>query len=174
METLSSQIIEKRDQLLDKFDHLTLEELSIKIKEFLISEIDELSKVAFLAARVTIVNRRLQSILNAEFKNDNTIDNNTKKNNGLVDNILDIKKTKNQEVTLEWVRVQIKETTEVTGVRFPSGIQIDVTLEDSKKIIDSGKAILIEENESKWPNIKIIIIIIIFCNTYKLLLFHRL
>jgi hypothetical protein len=46
-------------------------------------------------------------------------------------------------------------------------------LEDSKKIIDSGKAILIEENESKWPNIKIIIIII-FCNTYKLLLFHRL
>ena len=32
METLSSQIIEKRDQLLDKFDHLTLEELSIKIK----------------------------------------------------------------------------------------------------------------------------------------------
>jgi len=79
METLSSQIIEKRDQLLDKFDHLTLEELSIKIKEFLISEIDELSKVAFLAARVTIVNRRLQSILNAEFKNDNTIDNNIKK-----------------------------------------------------------------------------------------------
>ena len=174
METLSSQIIEKRDQLLDKFDHLTLEELSIKIKEFLISEIDELSKVAFLAARVTIVNRRLQSILNAEFKNDNTIDNNIKKNNGLVDNILDIKKTKNQEVTLEWVRVQIKETTEVNGVRFPSGIQIDVTLEDSKKIIDSGKAILIEENESKWPNIKIIIIIIIFCNKYKLLLFHRL
>ena len=171
METLSSQIIEKRDQLLDKFDHLTLEELSIKIKEFLISEIDELSKVAFLAARVTIVNRRLQSILNAEFKNDN----NAKKNNGLVDNILDIKKTKNQEVTLEWVRVQIKETTEVNGVRFPSGIQIDVTMEDSKKIIDSGKAILIEENESKWPNIKIIIIIIIiFCNTYKLLLFHRL
>ena len=94
METLSSQIIEKRDQLLDKFDHLTLEELSIKIKEFLISEIDELSKVAFLAARVTIVNRRLQSILNAEFKNDNTIDNKYKRTY-LVDNILDIKKTKN-------------------------------------------------------------------------------
>lgn len=148
METLSYQIIEKRDLLLDKFDHLTLEELSIKIKEFLVSEIDELSKVAFLAARVTIVNRRLQSILNAEFKNDNTIDNNIKKNDSFINDILVNKKTKNDEVPLEWVRVQIKETTEVNGVRFPSGIQIDVTLEDSKKIIDSGKAILIEDNKS--------------------------
>jgi hypothetical protein len=63
--------------------------------------------------------------------------------------MLDENITKNTDIPMEWVRVQIKETTEVNGVRFPAGIQIDVTIEDSKKIIDSGKAILIEENESK-------------------------
>jgi hypothetical protein len=37
----------------------------------------------------------------------------------------------------------------VNGVRFPEGIQIDVTVEDSVKIVESGKAILIgnEKNE---------------------------
>ena len=152
MEMLSSKIIEKRDQLLDKFDHLSLEELSIKIKEFLISETDELSKIAFLAARVSIVNRRLLLILNAEFINDNTIDNtidnNVKNSETIIETIIDNKKPSNAEKSLEWVRVQIKETTEVNGVRFPAGIQIDVTLEDSKKIIDSGKALLIDSGES--------------------------
>jgi len=148
MEMLSSEIIEKRDQLLDKFDHLSLEELSIKIKEFLISETDELSKIAFLAARVSIVNRRLLLILNAEFINDNTIDNNVKDSENIIETIIDNKKPNNAEKALEWVRIQIKETTEVNGVRFPAGIQIDVTLEDSKKIIDSGKALLIDIGES--------------------------
>ena len=56
---------------------------------------------------------------------------------------------KPQEIPVEWVRVQIKETTEVNGVRFPSGIQIDVTDEDAKQMIDSDKAILLEETDSK-------------------------
>ena len=148
METLSSQLIQKRDQLLNKFDHLSLEELSITIKQFLISETDELSKIAFLAARVTVVNKRLQSILNNEITNDNQSYNNVIKTDNIIENILDNTSTKNNNIPLEWVRVQIKETTEVNGVRFPSGIQIDVTMSDSKKIIDSGKAVLIGSEES--------------------------
>ena len=148
METLSSQLIQKRDQLLNKFDHLSLEELSITIKQFLISETDELSKIAFLAARVTVVNKRLQSILNNEITNDNQSYNNVIKPDNIIENILDNTSTKNNNIPLEWVRVQIKETTEVNGVRFPSGIQIDVTMSDSKKIIDSGKAVLIGSEES--------------------------
>ena len=148
METLSTQLIQKRDQLLNKFDHLSLEELSITIKQFLISETDELSKIAFLAARVTVVNKRLQSILNNEITNDNQSYNNVIKPDNIIENILDNTSTKNNNIPLEWVRVQIKETTEVNGVRFPSGIQIDVTMSDSKKIIDSGKAVLIGSEES--------------------------
>ena len=52
-------------------------------------------------------------------------------------------------IPVEWVRVQIKETTEVNGVRFPSGIQIDVTDEDAKKMIEGSKAILLEDLEKK-------------------------
>ena len=148
METLSSELIQKRDQLLNKFDHLSLEELSITIKQFIISETDELSKIAFLAARVTVVNKRLQSILNNEITNDNQSYNNVIKSDNIIKNILDNASTKNNNIPLEWVRVQIKETTEVNGVRFPSGIQIDVTMADSKKIIDSGKAVLIGSEES--------------------------
>ena len=48
---------------------------------------------------------------------------------------------------VEWVRVQIKETTEVNGVRFPSGIQIDVTEEDAKRMIEGNKAIMLEDTE---------------------------
>ena len=42
-----------------------------------------------------------------------------------------------------WIRVIMKESTEVNGVRFPEGIQIDVTEDDSKKLIESGKAAII-------------------------------
>ena len=54
-----------------------------------------------------------------------------------------------ENLTLDELAIKIKETTEVNGVRFPSGIQIDVTDEDSKKMIDGGKAILLEDLETK-------------------------
>ena len=51
---------------------------------------------------------------------------------------------KNEKSNSEtWIRVIMKESTEVNGVRFPEGIQIDVTEEDSKKLIESGKAAII-------------------------------
>ena len=42
-----------------------------------------------------------------------------------------------------WIRVIMKESTEVNGGRFPEGIQIDVTEDDSKKLIETGKAEII-------------------------------
>ena len=51
---------------------------------------------------------------------------------------------KNEKSNSEtWIRVIMKESTEVNGVRFPEGIQIDVTEDDSKKLIESGKAAII-------------------------------
>ena len=40
----------------------------------------------------------------------------------------------------------ITESTEVNGVRFPKGIQIDVTKDDSDRLIKSGKANLVNQN----------------------------
>ena len=51
---------------------------------------------------------------------------------------------KNEKSDTEtWIRVIMKQSTEVNGVRFPEGIQIDVTEDDSKKLIESGKAAII-------------------------------
>ena len=149
MENFSSKIIEIRDKTLGKFDYLTLDELSIKIKELSVIETDELNKIALLAARISVLNKRVQAILNDAIVNDNNSNKKVNNDNLIIKDILNSEKSDNKDNPIEWVRVQIKETTEVNGVRFPEGIQIDVTVEDSIKIVESGKAILIgnEKNE---------------------------
>lgn len=149
MENFSLKIIELRDKTLGKFDYLTLDELSIKIKELSVIETDELSKIALLAARISVLNKRVQAILNDAIDNDNNSNKKVNNDNLIIKDILNSEKSDNKDNPIEWVRVQIKETTEVNGVRFPEGIQIDVTVEDSIKIVESGKAILIgnEKNE---------------------------
>ena len=149
MENFSLKIIELRDRTLVKFDYLTLDELSIKIKELSVLETDELNKIALLAARISVLNKRVQAILNDAIVNDNNSNKNANNDNLIIKDILNSEKSDIKENPIEWVRVQIKETTEVNGVRFPEGIQIDVTVEDSIKIVESGKAILIgnEKNE---------------------------
>ena len=147
METLSPQIIEIRDQIVQKLNDLTLEEWSKKLKELFNHETNELYKLGNLAARVFTINKRLDLILNETNDYDkNIITNGTKKTDNIVENML-IGKTDDTSIKLEWVRVQIKETTEVNGVRFPAGIQIDVTTEDSIKMIEGKKAILIDDKE---------------------------
>mgnify|MGYP001426731530 FL=1 len=149
MENFSLKIIELRDKTLGKFDYLTLDELSIKIKELTVIETDELNKIALLAARISVLNKRVQAILNDAIVNDNNSNKKVNNDNLIIKDILNSEKSDNKDNPIEWVRVQIKETTEVNGVRFPEGIQIDVTVEDSIKIVESGKAILIgnEKNE---------------------------
>ena len=149
MENFSLKIIELRDRTLGKFDYLTLDELSIKIKELSVLETDELNKIALLAARISVLNKRVQAILNDAIVNDNNSNKSANNDNLIIKDIINSEKSDIKENPIEWVRVQIKETTEVNGVRFPEGIQIDVTVEDSIKIVESGKAILIgnEKNE---------------------------
>ena len=149
MENLSLKIIKIRDETLGRFDHLSLDELAIKIKELAITETDELSKIALLAARINVLNKRVQALLKEHTVNDNIPSNNSNKDNVIIKDILNNDKSDKLTTPIEWVRVQIKETTEVNGVRFPEGIQIDVTTEDSIKIVDSGKAILIGDEQSE-------------------------
>ena len=145
---LSEKIIDRKEELLDEFENLSLDEIAKKIKQIENRDDDLIFKIAYLAARISILNKRIQALINENSSNDNSIikDNDDPKN--IVENI--IKKSKKPiDVPVEWVRVQIKETTEVNGVRFPSGIQIDVTNEDAKQMIDGDKAILLEDVEKK-------------------------
>ena len=147
METLSPQIIEIRDQIIEQLNDLTLEECSKKLKELFNQETNDFYKLGNLAARVITLKKRINLILNdSNEDNQNVLKNETKKSGNMIENILDGKlaDTANQS---DWVRVQVKETAEVNGVRFPAGIQIDVTNEDSKRMIEGGKAILLDHKE---------------------------
>tara|TARA_B110001452_G_C15146508_1_gene399111 strand:+ start:371 stop:823 length:453 start_codon:yes stop_codon:yes gene_type:complete len=144
----SDKISDKKEELLDEFENLTLEEIALRIKKISYSETDLIAKIACLAARVTILNQRIQKIIKENTINDNVVEEASENNGNIVEKLL--KPTKKQnDLQVEWVRVQIKETTEVNGVRFPSGIQIDVTDEDAQKMIEGGKAILLEDLVNK-------------------------
>ena len=145
---LAEKIIDKKEELLDEFENLSLDEIAKKIKEIEQRDDNVIFKIAYLAARISILNQRIQALINENSSNDNlNIDSNDDSSN-IVEKIIKTSK-KPKDLPVEWVRVQIKETTEVNGVRFPSGIQIDVTDEDAKQMIDSDKAILLEETDSK-------------------------
>ena len=147
METLSPQIIEIRDQIIEQLNDLTLEECSKKLKELFNQETNDFYKLGNLAARVITLKKRINLILNdSNEDNQNVLKNGTKKTDNIIENILD-GKPGDTAIESDWVRVQIKETAEVNGVRFPAGIQIDVTNEDSRRMIESGKAILLDHKE---------------------------
>ena len=144
----SEKIIKKKDELLDEFENLSLEKVNAKLKQIEERDDDLIFKIAYLAARISVLNKRIQVLINENSANDNLVVDDLDNNSNIVEKIIKSSK-KPQEVPVEWVRVQIKETTEVNGVRFPSGIQIDVTNEDAKQMIDGDKAILLEDIEKK-------------------------
>ena len=47
----------------------------------------------------------------------------------------------------EWVRLRIIENSEINGVRFPKGVVIDVSHEDGDRLLESGKAAYVNEDE---------------------------
>ena len=145
---LSEKIIDKKEELLDEFDNLSLEEIAKKIKLIEYRDDDLIFKIAYLAARISVLNKRIQVLINENSSNDNSILQHSDDSNNIVEKIIKSSK-KPKDIPVEWVRVQIKETTEVNGVRFPSGIQIDVTGEDAKEMVENDKAILLEDNEKK-------------------------
>ena len=150
---MSEKILDKKEELLDEFEDLKLEELALKIKQIANRENDFVFNIACLAARVSVLNKRIQAIISENTANDNYVKDEKSASGNIVEKIISgSKKTTIEPV--EWVRVQIKETTEVNGVRFPSGIQIDVTDEDAKKMIEGDKAIMLEDLEKNKEKVE--------------------
>ena len=145
---LSEKIIDKKEELLDEFDNLSLEEIAKKIKLIEYRDDDLIFKIAYLAARIAVLNKRIQVLINENSLNDNSILQHSDDSDNIVEKIIKSSK-KPKDIPVEWVRVQIKETTEVNGARFPSGIQIDETGEDAREMIENDKAILLEDSEKK-------------------------
>ena len=141
METLSINIIKIRDSFLKKYSDLSLVNLSFKLKELLEKETDEIKRIVILASRVEAIRKRIAEITSV-LPVKQVITGNNEQIRTESNNENSGEKSKNQKID-NWIKVIIKESTEVNGVRFPEGIKIDVTKEDSKRLIESGKAELV-------------------------------
>ena len=148
METLSPSIIEIRNSFLEKFKNEKLNIISKKLTELFDVEKDQVKKIVLLASRVETIRKRIDQIHQDENKTNITQESSNESLNEnpneekLVQAENDTEKNEKRD-SETWIRVIMKESTEVNGVRFPEGIQIDVTEDDSKKLIESGKAAII-------------------------------
>ena len=141
METLTPLILETRNSFLEQFKNERLEIISQKLDQLFDVEKDPIKRIVLLSSRVETIRKRIEQIYKDEIKQ-KKIDEPLEKKVAIPDeNSNDDKDQKNISET--WIRVIMKESTEVNGVRFPEGIQIDVTEDDSKKLIESGKAAII-------------------------------
>ena len=144
METLAPTILEIRNSFLEKFKNEKLNIISKKLTELFDVEKDQVKKIVLLASRVETIRKRIDQIHQDENKTKiiQASSNESSNQEKVVqtENDTEEKEKSNSET---WIRVIMKESTEVNGVRFPEGIQIDVTEDDSKKLIESGKAAII-------------------------------
>ena len=144
METLASSILEIRNSFLEKFKNEKLDIISKKLTELFDVEKDQIKKIVLLASRVETIRKRIDQIHQDENKTEiikeSSNESSNEKKGVQAENITEKDENSNSET---WIRVIMKESTEVNGVRFPEGIQIDVTEADSKKLIESGKAAII-------------------------------
>ena len=69
----SEKILDKKEELLDEFESLTLEQLALKIKQVSNRENTLIFKIACLAARVSVLNQRIQALVNDNSANDNYV-----------------------------------------------------------------------------------------------------
>ena len=144
METLAPSILEIRNSFLEKFKNEKLDMISKKLTELFDVEKDPVKKIVLLASRVETIRKRIDQIHQDENKSkiihESSIETSNEEKVVQAENDTEENEKNNSET---WIRVIMKESTEVNGVRFPEGIQIDVTEDDSKKLIESGKAAII-------------------------------
>ena len=140
METLAPSILQIRNSFLEQFQNEQLETISKKLDEIFDVEKDPVKRIVILASRLETIRKRIENIYQNGNKKEIIKESSNEEQEVVVENNTE----KNEESTSEtWIRVIMKESTEVNGVRFPEGIQIDVTEDDSKKLIESGKAAII-------------------------------
>ena len=148
METLAPSILEIRNSFLEEFKNEKLDIISKKLTQLFDVEKDPVKKIVLLASRVETIRKRIDQIHQDENKTEiiKESSNESSNENSNVEKLVQAKNDteENEKGNSEtWIRVIMKESTEVNGVRFPEGIQIDVTEDDSKKLIESGKAEII-------------------------------
>ena len=142
---LSPVTIAVRDKVIEKFAGQPLDEMNSSVKALLSTEEDEQKRLGILAARVYILRQRIMSI--AEGDLERVVTSASPKPKDLAGEEANDAGGDSETTTSEWTRLRILEDCEVNGVRFPKTVIIDVKSADAERLVENGKAELIEESE---------------------------
>ena len=119
METLAPSILQVRNSFLEQFKNEQLENISKKLDQLFDVEKDPVKRIVLLASRVETIRKRIELI----YQDDNKIKKITEPSEDKKEEITENDTEKNEKSNSEsWIRVIMKESTEVNGVRFPEGI----------------------------------------------------
>ena len=146
---LSATTIKVRDAVIQKCEGKNLDEMTQFIKQLLEHETNEQKRLGVLAARVYLLREKILLLKDDDF-DDDSAENIKSRHKGAISN--DSEESESEETASEqapeegkkknvdWMRVIITENSEVNGIRFPSGVTIDVIKKDAEKLIAAGKA----------------------------------
>ena len=144
--TLSPEVRRIRNSIIKKFAHEPLDIMAKFVKDVVENEPDTVKRLGAMAARVEILRMRISQI--ADSGKDVTFDDiiiEETEEHKFEDDSSEIVIT-SPNLT-DWVRLRIVENSEINGVRFPKGVVIDVSQEDGDRLLESGKASYVNEDE---------------------------
>ncbi len=157
--SLAPETIKIRNALIEKFTDKPLEEMNQFMQTALDHEGNELRRLGIIAARIFLLRNRVanlqefnrnQSLTKIADINPATLD----LGQGIFSDQADEIAT-GEDTTSVWARLQMTEAGEVNGVRFLPGAIIDAKPIDAQKLVQSGKAIYIDEdgNQIDGPDV---------------------
>ena len=148
--SLAPETIRVRNALIEKFSGEPLEDMQNFVVNALAHETDELRRLGILAARIYLLRNRVAKL--REFNRDGELPSipqldTTTLSLSLPGEEPDITDDAPIEDQAErWSRIKMTEPGEVNGVRFLAGTVIDAKKADADKLIDSGRAVRIDED----------------------------
>ena len=148
--SLAPETIKVRNALIEKFIGEPLDEMNHFMNTALAAEKNELRRIGILAARIFLLRTRIANL--QDFNRDPSLTDISEINVGALSlggTNMDASDESDDDVTkIEggWARLKMTSAGEVQGVRFLSGAIIDTKPEDAKKLIQSGKAVRVDEN----------------------------
>ena len=128
---LDPEVIKVRDKIITKIGDKPLEEVNSIIKKLLNEQMDEVTRIGALAARLKIIRSKIDLLYERKVKI----------NKEPVVKPTNEKKEDKVSSEEQWVRVKMLEIGDVNGKQIDKGVVLDVKEEDAQKLIDAKKAI---------------------------------
>ena len=146
---LDPEVIKVRDKIISKIGDKPLEEVNSIIKKLLNESMDDVTRLGALAARLKIIRSKIELLY--EKKVDIKPKEIKKQEKDKVEEEL---KGKTEKVEEKWIRVKMLEPSEVNGKQIDKGVILDVKEEDSKKLLNTKKAEIVQEDSDGAAQLK--------------------